>query len=238
MRTVFISLFILLFSNTFGQIVMSGQPEKKAPKKDTTILFYVEGQYGISFRSLFPNPDFLNTPLGQRASEESIKLYSYQLGITLPLTPALQINTGLGMFQNGEQYSWQSSENDSSFHYESRYRYFGMPVQLQLQHGKSLKFQIAGGLLPQLIQSYTQDQSWTNALGSKGTYTDKQRTGKETFILSAIANAGFHYQFKSQLGLRLGVSYRRQLTNTYIKYADYIHKSRNWGGYLGLTFRF
>jgi len=239
------SLFTLLLLNSFSQIVTKEQMktedkalQKKKTASDTNSCFYVEVSFANSFRSLESNADFLNKPLGERANESKLGIWSYALGMTTPLSNHIYFDGALSLLRNGEQYSWESSTSDSTFNYQSKYNYIALPLQLKLQGGKNLKYFIGGGLIPQMNFSYKQNQQWTDSLGSKGNETIKINNELNSFAFSWVVSAGLELQFENNFGLRLSASYRNQLSNTYIEFSDYIHKANAIGVNIGITRKF
>jgi hypothetical protein len=140
-------LFFLMLFNSYSQIVTKEQKntenktiQKKKTVKDTSSRFYVEASFTNSFRSLESNADFLNKPLGERANETKLGIWSYSLGMTTPLSNHIYFDGALSLLRNGEQYSWESNTSDSTFNYQSKYNYIALPLQIKLQGGKNLKW--------------------------------------------------------------------------------------------------
>jgi len=235
-KIIISSLFNLLLLNSFSQIVTKEQTNpdnnsiqtKKVPKeiaKDTATRFYIEASFANTFRSLESNPDFLNEPLGERANESKLGIWSYSLGLTAPVSKHVYFDGALSILRNGEQYSWNSTVNDSSFIYQTKYNYFALPLQLKLQGGKNLKYFIGSGIAPQMYLSYRQDQKWTEAIGKKRNDKITVNNSINSFAFSWISCAGIELSFADYYGLRLSASYRQQLTNTYTKYYGFIQKA-------------
>lgn len=181
------------------------------------------------------NTDFLSTPLGERAYETALKVWSFQFGIVAPISRHFAFDGGLALIQNGEQYQWNASSTDSSYDYTTKYRYFGMPIQLKYQTGKDFVFFVGAGLTPQLFQSYEQNIHWTDSLNNNSKLTLTDETMCQSFVLSATGSTGIHVHFKSNYGLRISLNYRYQLTNSYGPYQDYKHFSSGLGGGIALT---
>ncbi len=240
MKKILVSFLLTCVSfSSFGQIVTQpSKPEKIKSKKDTAVIVYAEFGFNSSFRSLESNADFLNKPLGKRADETKITVYSGTLGMTIPIAKNLYIDGGFSFMQNGEQYKWASSTSDSTFAYQTNYNYLALPVQLKFQTGKQLKFFIGSGLAPQMFQSYRQRQQWADSLGAKDGQTIKQNYDCGTFNLAWISTAGIQLQFNGNMGIRLSGSFRKGLLDTYTKYADYIHKGFAYGLNVGITYKF
>ncbi|MBU3661431.1 MAG: PorT family protein [Flavobacteriales bacterium] len=239
------SLFTLLLLNSFSQIVTKEQINsenksihKKKAEKDTSSRFYAEASFASSFRSLESNVDFLNKPLGERANESKLGIWSYSLGMTTPMSNHIYFDGALSLLRNGEQYSWESTISDSTFNYQSKYNYIALPLQIKLQGGKNLKYFIGGGLIPQMNFSYRQNQQWTDSLGAKGDEKIKVNNEINSFAFSWLVSAGLELQFENNFGLRLSANYRNQISNTYIEFSDYIHKASAIGINIGITRKF
>lgn len=220
-----------------AQIVTSSEQksEKKKPTKDSASVLYMDFQKFSTSPHLGQNSDFLMKPLGERANETSLKLWSYQFGIVAPITPHLSFDGGLALIQNGEQYQWNSTVTDSSYDYTTKYRYFGMPIQVKYQTGKQVVFFIGAGFTPQLFQSYEQKIHWTDSLKNNSNLSIKDESMCQSFVLSATGSTGIQVHFNGGYGLRFSVYYRYQLTNTYGPYQDYTHFSTGFGGGIALT---
>ncbi len=238
-------LFTFLLLNCFSQIVTKQESNSKDKSelkqktvKDTVSIFYVEANFASSSRKLEPNVDFLNKPLGERANESKLGIWSYSLGMTTPLSNHIYFDGALSLLRNGEQYSWKSNTSDSTFNYQSKYNYIALPLQIKLQGGKKLKYFVGGGLIPQMNFSYKQMQQWTDSLGAKGDEAIKVNNEINSFAFSWVVSAGLELQFENNFGLRLSASYRNQVSNTYIEFSDYIHKSNAIGVNIGITRKF
>ncbi|MFZ9586703.1 MAG: hypothetical protein ACO29U_03820 [Crocinitomicaceae bacterium] len=221
-----------------AQLVTS-TPENSSKTKngEHSSLIYMDFQQMTTSPKLSQNTDFLTIPLGERANEQALKSWSYQFGMCTPLSKHLIIDGGLAFIQNGEQYTWTSNSTDSSFAYQTKYRYFGMPIQLKFETGKDVSFFVGAGLSPQLFQSYQQDIQWKDSLGNASKLTLNDEKMCETFVLSALASTGINVHFKSNYGLRLSLYYRYQLTNAYGPYQYFKYFSSGIGGGIALTRR-
>lgn len=232
----YLSLLFLFISHfSFSQLVNFTSEEIKSKKRDTSSLIYAEAGIFMVNRTLESNPDFLNKPLGERANETKINLWSYMLGMVAPISKNFAFDGGLSFIQNGEQYAWQSTTSDSSFNYQTKYRYIGMPLQVKFQTGKNFVFFVGGGLIPQMQLAYVQNQNWTDSLGGNGDAKIKNYNNLNSFVLSVVGSAGLVLNFQNNFGLRLSVQYRRQLTDSYTQYNGYLHKTSALGFNFGLT---
>lgn len=231
-------LFLFFVKVSFSQLVNVSQEKKKSKHKDSSASVYFEAGIFSVNRSLESNPDFLNKPLGERAKETKINLWSYTIGMVAPISEHVVFDGGLSFIQNGEQYTWESPTSDSSFNYQTKYRYIGMPLQVKFQTGKNVKFFAGGGLIPHMHVAYLQSQNWTDSLGGKDDLKIKTYNNLNSFVLSAVGSVGIVLNFQHNFGLRLSAQYRRQLTDSYTKYNGYLHKTSSIGFTFGLTRKF
>ena len=237
----FVFLLVTCFHFSVSSQIVTNNPQQdsgKQKKKDSLSTLYLDFQQLRTSPNLLQNTDFLTIPLGERANETPLKVWSFQAGICAPITKHFSIDGGLAWMQNGEQYNWTSNSTDSSYAYTTKYRYFGMPLQLKYQTGKDFVFFVGAGLSPQLFQSYQQDIRWTDSLGNASKQSLKDENMCETFVLSAIASTGIQIHFKSNYGLRLSVQYRHQLSNGYGPYQYFKYFSTGIGGGIALTRKF
>ena len=231
-------LFIIALTcsfHLFSQLITTTNTENTSGFFDTTTNVYFETDVFSVSRDLMPNEAYLNTPLGNRENETPLTCSSFTLGISLPLNTVLKLNTGLCFLQNGESYNWQSTENDSTFNYTSRYGYIALPISLSTAYGKKLKFHISAGITPGIFNNYKKQTNWTDPDGSEYDEETKIQNDLNSFNLSAQGSIGMAYYFKS-FSIRASYALRKQLNNTYKAYQDYIHRSIGMGGRLTLTY--
>jgi hypothetical protein len=226
--------FVFLFSialcfSAYTQLL------NKDVKQNYPTSFYFESQRMVLFRSLVSNDAFLPTPLGERANETELTAWSQQLGICMGLSQHFYLDGGVSFMQNGEAYAFSSLDTDSTFAYQTRYRYLALPLQLKMTFGDKLKFYGGAGIVPGLYQGYKQDLQWSNALGAK--YDDQitVNNAMNSFTISWLASVGITAPLGNNYALRFGALYRKQLNNSYSPYEDYIHKSYGWGFNIGLS---
>ena len=232
------SLLILLIGIVFtGQSQLITTTSKKVSKLsfDTTTQVFVNINIVSSYRELEPNTAHLNTPLGARSDETPLTLSSYTLGISIPLTKCLKINSGLSLLQNGEAYNWYSNIDDSSYTYTSVFRYISMPITLSAAYGKNLKVHFGLGIIPGIFSSYKKSEAWTDEDGTNSSEETTIQDDLNSFSIAAQATMGLEYFFKS-FSIRASYIYRRQLNNTYYKYEDYVHRSIASGGQIAFTY--
>jgi len=161
MKSILIFAFLVITNGALAQIVNS---KIKAVYPTS---YYFETQRMQMFRTLLSNDNFLPTPLGERANEIPLSTWSHQIGICVGLSRFVYFDGGVSWMQNGEAYTFESLDSDSSFNYQTRYRYLALPLQLKMAFGDQFKFYGGIGIVPGLYQDYKQDLQWTNPLGAK-----------------------------------------------------------------------
>lgn len=225
-------VFLLLMTPAFTGFA---QLLNKDVKSNYPTRYYFESQRMEMFRSLVSNDAFLPTPLGTRADEIAQKAWSHQIGICMGLSKNFYLDGAVSWMQNAEAYTFTAQDSDSTFAYQTRYRYLALPLQLKVTFGDKIKFYSGLGLVPALYQGYRQDQQWSNPLGAKYDDQIKVNNTMNSFTLSWLCSAGFEANLDNDYSLRIGVLYRSQLNNSYSPYEDYIHKSMGWGLNFGVS---
>lgn len=225
-------VFLLLFMSAFTGFT---QLLNKDVKSNYPMRYYFESQRMQMFRSLVSNDAFLPTPLGTRADELALKVWSHQIGICMGLSKNFYLDGAISWLQNGESYVFEALDSDSTFNYQTRYRYLALPLQMKATFGEKIKFYSGLGLVPALYQGYRQDLQWSNPLGAKYDDQIKVNNAMNSFTISVMGSAGFEMRLDNNYSFRLGFLYRSQLNNSYSPYEDYIHKSMGWGLNFGLS---
>lgn len=225
---------VILF---FLTLCFAGQTQllNKDIKSNYPTRYYFESQRMEMFRSLVSNDAFLPTALGTRADEFELKAWSHQIGICMGLSKNFYLDGAVSWMQNGEAYAFAALDSDSTFAYQTRYRYLALPLQMKVTFGQKIKFYSGLGLVPALYQGYRQDFQWSNPLGAKYDDQIKVNNSMNSFTLSWLCSAGFEANLDNNYSLRLGLLYRSQLNNSYSPYEDYIHKSKGWGLNFGFS---
>lgn len=229
MKKMILLALLALSLNGFAQL-LGKDLQKRYPTR-----YYFESQRMQMFRELVSNDAFLPTPLGERANEMPLTVWSQQLGISAGLNQHFYLDGGVSWLQNGEAYSFTANDSDSTYSYQTRYRYLALPLQLKYTAGNKLKVYAGLGVIAALYQGYKQDIQWTNPLGAKYDDQIKINNNMNSFTLSWLASAGFEATLDENYSFRVGVLYRSQVNNSYSPYEDYIHKSFGWGLNFGLS---
>ena len=229
--TIFLALFIKV-SLLFGQIEVISKPIKDS--------FYRNVAYGFLNvtnvnRTLSPNENFIPGVIGDRANETALRTYSFGLGLKGHLTKRIIWDGGISYLQNGEQYEYIAFSMDTSFSYQTYYKYIAMPLKLNFIVGNFVQFYGGIGILPQLFLSYRQNQQWETTLGSKGTEIIKSKNDYNSFVTSVLVNLGLSITTSKGVGVFISPEYRHQLQNGYGKLSSYRHKNFGLGVSLGIS---
>ena len=243
MKFLFIVVLLLCSNLAFNQIIdIKNVEQKKERLKDTAVEVFYEMSYYEMERTLSLNPYYTATTLGEKINETKRGLFSHVLGIRVPINKYIYVDAGISWLQNGELYSYDDPNSDSTLNYASSYRYFGMPVNLMFslplnprQSETLYSFFIRAGGIPHLYQSFLQRKDWTTTFGSKESEKINSLENPNSFMFSWHISSGLSLYSRSSWGIRAAVHYRYSLTNTFTKYGDYIHKPFGIGYSLSLT---
>ena len=97
-------ILLLCFFSTlqsFSQILSKDGTKLKNKKTKPVTFAFLEFNRTSSFRELTENKEFITLPLGERANEEPLKVWSYFLGMNTGLTKYLRFEGGISYLQNG-----------------------------------------------------------------------------------------------------------------------------------------
>jgi hypothetical protein len=240
---VFLSLFLSTVS--FAQVLVGGdeptkeevkeekpRQKKKAVEIEGRTSIYALANWSSTSRVLTENEGLYAEPLGTRADETSLTVWSYGLGFRNRVNKFIYWDGGISFYRNGESYLYEGA--DTMFAYQTYYNYISMPLRINFCYGKNFLWNAGIGLVPQMFNGYRQEQQWETTTDSKGTETIKARNGYNSFALSAVFNVGLTMNFDNGWGLILMPEARIQLTSTYMETSSYIHKARAYGFSVGL----
>jgi hypothetical protein len=237
---------LMLFSplySAFGQIesgkVGKGTETKAGQKSilpNSSTMFYLGAGLNHSFRNLQSNKTPFGEPLGQRANEESIDVWTFHLGYRQTLSKHCQIDAGLNFDKFGEMYRFQDPLSDSAFTYTNRYAFIGLPIQFNLTFGQRLVFSLGGGIQPMLATSYKTEQEITDANKNVTTNSYSSLTALNGFGCNLLISAGINYRCNKNIGVYLQPTYSHGLINTFEKQAAYKHYTRGNNFKFGLIF--
>ena len=232
---------------TYGQIVTK-KPEKVVEEDTVVRMRHVptEGLDEFSFyagagrvfanRTLTENKDPYGEPVGLRADETGFQAWSFQLGMRNRFAHSWSYDVGGSIDRMGESYEYDDPDTDSTFSYTNRYTYFALPAQVFYTYGKDLRFFIGGGVQPQLLMGYRQEQEWTTSLQSTDRQDVKIEKGLNSFVFGVVASAGVQVRMGKSGSVYVLPAMLWNLTSTYDKQAEYIHKGYSFNLKFGLIF--
>jgi hypothetical protein len=242
----------------FGSIVVSTQavaqistgkveekkpeaPKAEKPRRVPTdgtdeFVFYLGAGRVYANRTLTSNVEPFGAPLGDRGMESSLKAWSFQGGIRNRVNKYISYDVGLSLDRFGESYSYEDTGSDSTFSYDSRYSYYAIPIQVLATYGKDFRFFLGGGIEPQLLAGFRQDQKWTTKLNSVEEETVKSTNGFNQFNFGVLATCGIQWRLGTRSSLYVMPTWMWNLTSTYDDQADYVHKAYTFNLKFGLAF--
>jgi hypothetical protein len=232
MKILSVIFFTLISFSHSSQITFAKKETKDSLYRNQAYVFINRTN---TYRTLIPNEDFIPGNLGERVNEKSLNTYSFGIGLKGHILKNLIWDGGMAYIQNGEQYNFASIINDSTFAYQTYYKYIAMPLKLNFTFGKSVRIFGGAGILPQLFLNYKQKQQWETALGSRESNIIKTKDGFNTFITSAVFNLGISFHSKNGYGIFVNPEYRLQLQNGLGKTSYFKHKSYGFGFSAGIT---
>jgi hypothetical protein len=198
--------------------------------------FYLGAGRVYANRTLESNKSPFGAPLGTRADETGLKTWSFQAGVRNRVSTYFSYDVGFAFDRAGESYDFDDPESDSMFSYTSRYSYFAMPIQGLFTYGKDFRFFVGGGLQPQLIAGYRQEQEWKTTLGSSQNATVKGTEGFNEFGMGVLATCGVQWRWTKYTSIYVVPAWMWSLTSTFDDQADYIHKARTFNLKFGFVF--
>lgn len=243
-KSVLTFLLVLpLWFSGYGQIEISENSEavKEEKKKETqqyasSSEVYFMANWSHSSSLLMENDPPFGDPLEERADEGTLNIWSFGLGVRNRVHKYVSWEGGMSFMRNGESYLFEGA--DSTYSYNTRYTYIGMPLKVLFTYGESIRFYAGIGLVPQLFVNYRQDIEYVTPEDHTEKETIKTNNGYNSFVLSGVANIGVQLNMGKATSLFVMPEYRYQLTSSYEKQDDYKHFARALGVNLGLTYSF
>lgn len=229
-----IIIVFLFFSNgnlLHSQMEINENTTKKVNKKTDTSTWNVEifalANWSRTIRLLESNEGIFGEELGEREFERSLDTWSYGMGFRSRINDFLAWEGGISYLTNGESYRYE--ESDSIFEYTHTYSYISMPVKINFIYGKNLGFIGGAGLIPQMFLSNRRHESWRSADNTTGSNKETFKNGYNSFVLSAVVNAGFFARYNHKWVIGIIPEYRFQFTSSYQKIDPYRHFGRALG---------
>lgn len=233
---VFLSIFIF---DLKGQIVSISSGDEKNQSPKTAI--YLKNIISESYRTVADNPYYNYSPIAELSNEKAIINYNMELGIVVPMSKFFFIETGIGLYNNGETSSFEDLNSDSTFTYTNRFSYFGMPIKLKwiplsfLASKNKFEFGICAGVIPQVLFSYRQERNWTTSYGSRGSEDYKIKDNINTTNLCAVLECDLAYIINNEIAFHLVGSYRKSYLNSFNQYGPYSRFAFGYGIGLGIS---
>jgi hypothetical protein len=232
MKLSIFAVIVIQINLLFGQIEVISKPVKDSLYRNIAYGFLNVTNVN---RTLSPNENFIPGIIGERANETALRTYSFGLGLKGHLTKRIIWDGGISYLQNGEQYEFIAFSKDTSFSYQTYYKYIAMPLKLNFIVGNFVQFYGGIGILPQLFLSYRQNQQWETTLGSKDTDIIRSKNDYNSFITSVLINLGLSITTSKGVGVFISPEYRYQLQNGYGKLSSFKHKSFGLGVSFGIS---
>lgn len=253
--TKYILLTVLFLGSTFFSVAQITNPNTPKPdevkpkkKKKNKLIsekvkhdsidvstYYLTIGYVNSFRKFEDKSPFGS--YSKREKETPIHTYGVGFGTYIDLAENLELELGVSYVLQGEQYSFNDSLSDSTFHYTKQYRHFGIPLRLKYNFGKNnLKGFVYGGVIPSSILSYKYESDYTTSEGKTHNNDTESKTNTlAAFNVAASLGVGVSYQLNS-IGFMIVPEYRYNLLNTF----DGVfieHNLWSWGVNFGMTLK-
>jgi len=243
--------YLILFSsasfNIFSQIQTEAEissDKNKHPKDSnnsyldsskTDLLFTFYSSY--NGRYLTPNDYPFGKDIGERSNERAIWTTNYAIGFRQKLNKNFNFEGKLSLINTGEQYSFQSTINDSTYNYNQKYTYLGMPLTINYFTGKKLKILIGIGLTPQIFVNSSKKITWTTPENQSDNETLKTKQGFNYFNLGTTIQTGIIYQFNEKWSFDILPTFRNQLFSSYLKTSQFKHYNYQLGIQYGLNYK-
>ena len=240
------SILIFLFSfcgeSVFAQVELSKETTKKEKKKkvksgpsekDGATSIFLTTNWSFTNSRLETNDGLVGDSLGSRANETGLNTWSFGIGFRNRLHKNFVLEGGVSFMRNGESYSFV--EADTSYSYQTQYTYIAMPIRGMYSYGDKIEFLVGGGIVPQLFVGYKQDRQWTTSNNTDGSETFKTQNGFNTFLISAVINAGVQFKMSDSWSFLFLPEYKIQLNTSFVKLSPYKHFSRSLGFNFGLV---
>lgn len=191
--------------------------------------WYLGAGRASSERTLTSNEAPFGAPLGERAAEYGLKTWTYQIGARNRVSKWLSYDVGFAIDRFGETFEYRAGgDSDSTLFYTSTYSYSAIPIQLFLTYGKEVRFFVGGGIEPQLLSGYVRSRKWTTTLSSTGSDELERTEGLNSMNMGILLSGGVQLRMGKYASLYCLPTYMWNLTNTYDKQNDYVHKARSF----------
>lgn len=236
-----VSIFMVMCGHLlFGQTLSNDsiqEVEATVPtslKKDGTTSVFASATWSSTNRSLVPNDGLFGKPLGARADEEKLNVWSFTLGFRSQIHKNIAWEGAISYMRNGESYLFE--DTDTLYSYESRYSYVAVPLKLYFTYGDEIKLLVGAGVVPQMFTGFKQNIESEDSKNITLKEEVKTRIGYNSFVISTVFNLGAQFKVGERWSLLVLPEYKLQLTSSLENNAAYKHKAFSIGGHIGLVF--
>ena len=199
---VVISLFGLIVGFT-----LTAQPTTG----DATSIF-ASATWSSTNRTLVPNDGLFGEPLGARADETKLNIWSFTLGFRTEVHRNVAWEGALSYMRNGERYLFE--DTDTSYMYTSQYSYIAVPFKFYYTCGDELKLLVGAGLVPQMFTGFTQNSVSENSKSIRVKEELKTNIGYSSFVISAVFNIGAQLKVGDRWSVLMLPEYKLQLNSS------------------------
>lgn len=236
------SILIVLLIGQFSIAQIEGDnveqievEEKKSTEyTDRPIEVFALSNWSNTNRRLIENEGLYGDTLGQRRLEEGLNIWSFGIGIRSRITEHISWQGGISLTRNGESYNFEGT--DSTYAYQTRYSYIGMPVKVNYVTGDKFRFIGGIGLIPQMFVRYSQDRQWTTTTNHQESELVKTNVGYNTVVLSGIISAGAQVRYSDRYIFSVIPEYRYQFNSSYVTKDSFKHFGRAFGVNISLSY--
>jgi hypothetical protein len=228
------TVFCQIESGKIGKGKATKTVQQKSLPKVTTMLYLGAG-INHSYRNLQSNKLPFGKPIGTRANEQAIDVWTFHMGYKQTLSKHFQIDAGLHFDKFGEMYDFQDPLSDSAFSYTNRYAFIGLPIQFNLTFGQRFVFSVGGGIQPVLATNYKTEEQITDANKNvtKSSYTSL--TALNGFGCNILLSSSVQFRFNQQVGIYFQPTYSHGMINTLENQAAYKHYTRGFNYKAGIV---
>jgi len=252
-----ITLLLYLSSNSFAQIVNQNntpqpkvddkkteKPDKSKKEKQTKTDFttaYFSLGYFNTFRTFVDQTVYHSK--SEWENQTATQNLGFNVGIYIPLAKHFDLDIGVNYLPYGEEFNYQDSLSDSTFHYINKYQQIGIPIRLKYTfinaNPSDLGFKpfISVGIVPSNILGvrYLSDYTQADSTVVKND-VDKVTKNLNKFVFATTASIGLTYKTE-KIGFKLMPEFRYNVSNSYTG-VFWKHNLWAWGINAGIEIDF
>jgi hypothetical protein len=234
--------FLFCSFSFFSQIESGKKPIKKEEIKpnnnkvetikDTNGLkLFFDYTFSSAHRFLKANEPFYTGDLGDKENEKSITTHSFNIGLEQSIKKNLFFSFGLSLMNFGE--TFQENTSDSLLNYKTVYSSVACPIQIGYATKGKFSFAFSTGLQAQILARYKKENSYVKE-GKEMEEIDKNARDINTMSLAHVSNIRFSVQTSNSVQIYTALTSVFQLTNSFTKYQNYVHKPYLFGAKIGV----